>query len=235
MAIFDTLRRMFGRKAFPKNRLRLTAHELPSRRPQMASGGIASRIGAEADEFMRSRPERDQRLAKRQEKFNDPEVRFIVQGEWLETPQSSYMAACFYNLIEQTLHVIHHDHSMYGYRSVTPEMARSLYRAGSKGTWMWDNIRIRGTVYGHRVPYWLEMQPSAEFTPGRGEGPYGARKWATNVRTAMERDVKIQELGQFQQVQRQIGNETFSTLMSKFARKVPIENTGRRLKVGPRP
>src|SRR5678815_4337528 len=138
MAIFDTLRRMFGRKAFPKNRLRLTAHELPSRRPQMASGGIASRIGAEADEFMRSRPERDQRLAKRQEKFNDPEVRFIVQGEHLSTPQSTYMVSCWYELVAQELYVAHDDGSVYGYRNVTPEMARSLYRAGSKGTWMWD-------------------------------------------------------------------------------------------------
>ena len=51
----------------------------------------------------------------------------------------------------------------------------------------------------------------------------------------MERDVEIQRLGQFKQVERQIGGNTFSTLMSKFARKVPIENTGRRLKVGPRP
>lgn len=39
---------------------------------------------------------------------------------------------------------------LYQYSHVPPELFLSLLRAGSKGNWIWDNLRVRGTVSGHR-------------------------------------------------------------------------------------
>ena len=43
----------------------------------------------------------------------------------------------------------------YKYHPVKPSMFRSLLRAGSKGSWIWDRLRVRGTVAGFRMPYTL--------------------------------------------------------------------------------
>ncbi len=174
--------------------------------------------------------ERDKRIEEREERQrfieaqHDPEYRAIVQGERQRTPQSDYMVWYEYRMDSQELFVGHDDGSAYGYSQVTPEMARSLYRAGSTGTWMWDNIRIRGTLYGHRVPYWLITNPLPEFSGGRG-----FRLWASNVGTATARDEDIQRLGQFKNKERtDVHGRKFQTWTSKFFRKEPVENTGRR-------
>jgi hypothetical protein len=44
---------------------------------------------------------------------------------------------------------------VYGYSPVSPQLFRRLLRSGSSGSWVWDNLRVRGTVSGHRVPYTL--------------------------------------------------------------------------------
>lgn len=44
---------------------------------------------------------------------------------------------------------------LYQYRHVQPEVFLSLLKAGSKGNWVWDKLRIRGTVSGHRYDYAL--------------------------------------------------------------------------------
>ena len=44
---------------------------------------------------------------------------------------------------------------VYGYAGITPQLFRHLLRSGSSGEWVWDNLRLRGTVSGHRVPYTL--------------------------------------------------------------------------------
>lgn len=45
--------------------------------------------------------------------------------------------------------------SLYRYRDVTPEEFLSLYAANSKGNWVWDHLRIRGTWSGHQKDYEL--------------------------------------------------------------------------------
>jgi len=45
--------------------------------------------------------------------------------------------------------------SLYRYRNVTPEEFLSLYAASSKGDWVWDNLRVRGTWSGHKKDYEL--------------------------------------------------------------------------------
>jgi hypothetical protein len=43
----------------------------------------------------------------------------------------------------------------YAYHPISHRQFRSMLRAGSKGSWVWDNLRQRGTVAGHKVPYTL--------------------------------------------------------------------------------
>lgn len=47
--------------------------------------------------------------------------------------------------------------SLYRYANVTPEEFLSLYatRGGGAGDWVWDHLRVRGTVSGHRKDYEL--------------------------------------------------------------------------------
>jgi len=44
---------------------------------------------------------------------------------------------------------------MYRYSDVEPELFLSLQRAASKGGWVWDHLRIRGTISGHQKDYEL--------------------------------------------------------------------------------
>ncbi len=43
----------------------------------------------------------------------------------------------------------------YGYKGVHPDIFRSFQKAISKGIFVWDNLRVRGTIYGHQYPYFL--------------------------------------------------------------------------------
>jgi len=45
--------------------------------------------------------------------------------------------------------------SLYRYRNVTPEEFLGLLAANSKGEWVWDHLRIRGTWSGHQKDYEL--------------------------------------------------------------------------------
>lgn len=45
--------------------------------------------------------------------------------------------------------------SMYEYRDVPVDLFREFLSAASKGTFVWDHIRVRGTVSGHRFSYEL--------------------------------------------------------------------------------
>lgn len=44
---------------------------------------------------------------------------------------------------------------IYAYFFVPPQMFLDLLEAPSKGGWLWDNIRIRGTISGHQFDYRL--------------------------------------------------------------------------------
>lgn len=43
--------------------------------------------------------------------------------------------------------------STYLYDQISPVEAASIFSFRSKGTWVWDNLRVRGTVHGHKKPY----------------------------------------------------------------------------------
>jgi hypothetical protein len=44
---------------------------------------------------------------------------------------------------------------VYAYSPVSHRQFRSILRAGRKGSWIWDNLRVRGSIAGFRIPYSL--------------------------------------------------------------------------------
>lgn len=89
----------------------------------------------------------------------------IVSGDFQPAPDSSNVHSYAYDYDSATLYVRFLDHGrgrsrtgpgpLYSYANVEPEKFLSLDRAGSKGRWVWDNLRIRGTVSGHQYDYQL--------------------------------------------------------------------------------
>jgi hypothetical protein len=80
----------------------------------------------------------------------------------IPTPESSNVYSYSYDIDTSTLYVRFQSHMVYGtagslysYSNVPPELFLKMYSAPSKGTFIWDNIRIRGTVTGHRYDYSL--------------------------------------------------------------------------------
>lgn len=73
--------------------------------------------------------------------------------------QSSNVHSIGYDYDAQTLYVRYLRDgamgSLYGYSHVQLEKFLALESAPSKGIWMWDNVRIRGTWSGHRHDYRL--------------------------------------------------------------------------------
>lgn len=89
-----------------------------------------------------------------------PEDRFL-RGEILQTPESSNVSWMQYfyfypnGMVQHQLYIGFHDGSIYEYSGVNMEEALIAYRAGSKGTFVWDYLRVRGTVFGYKKPYRL--------------------------------------------------------------------------------
>lgn len=105
----------------------------------------------------------------------------LVTGQMIETPQSSNVYAFGYDLQTHSLFVRfkagrhdggsgggqsgggggdggrrpHRPGPLYLYHNVPTELFLTLYEAPSKGIWVWDNLRIRGTLSGHRFDYAL--------------------------------------------------------------------------------
>ncbi|GAB6186261.1 KTSC domain-containing protein [Thermopirellula anaerolimosa] len=124
-----------------------------------------------------------------------PETHPIWTGEFQEV-QSSDVHSVAYDHRDATLYVRFHKKEyvrelgdwvpagpgpIYGYYNVPPNMFLDLLRADSPGSWVWDHLRIRGTVAGHRFDYRLVaiagtyVPRKATFTPLTGdyEGEYG--------------------------------------------------------------
>lgn len=55
--------------------------------------------------------------------------------------------------------------ALYYYHDCPPQMFLAFHRAASKGKWVWDHLRIRGTVSGHQRPYELASLSSDGYVP----------------------------------------------------------------------
>lgn len=107
---------------------------------------------------------------------DDPRREWLFQGKFLKV-QSRNVYAIAYSLATRELFVQYlfwapgmEQHSgpgpVYRYESISPSLALTAYDAASKGVWIWDNLRIRGTFAGHRFPYAL-FYVSNEYVPRR--------------------------------------------------------------------
>ena len=88
---------------------------------------------------------------------NSPMVDFLTMGRWLSVT-STNVAAIAFDLKKQTLYVQFHPGSKdpnprYWYTPINAAQAGQFAVAPSKGGWVWDHLRVRGTKYGHKVPY----------------------------------------------------------------------------------
>lgn len=86
----------------------------------------------------------------------------IVTKRMVLTPESSNVYSYQYDVDTWTLYIRFQSHihaggpgSMYAYSNVPPDIFLKMHTAPSKGGFVWDYIRIRGTVSGHRYDYRL--------------------------------------------------------------------------------
>lgn len=97
--------------------------------------------------------------------ISSPENAFLA-GEVLYTPQSSNVHAIQYMNSESILIIGYGGKpkqpgvTWYGYNPIQPEHALEFFRVSSKGGKVWDDLRIRGTVFGYKVDYWIMDGPS---------------------------------------------------------------------------
>lgn len=93
----------------------------------------------------------------------------LVTGDMVPAPDSSNVHSVGYDASTGFLYVRFLDHRgkdtsrregpLYQYRGVDPQEFLNLYRyvtsTGRAGDWVWDNLRIRGTLSGHRKDFTL--------------------------------------------------------------------------------
>lgn len=157
----------------------------------------------------REKLERDRKRQDEDKRQNDPEYRFVQLGEGVDTPQSSNVAHIQYAIKDDLLVIRFKDGSTYGYEPIFPQEAASLFKSASKGTWVWDNLRIRGTSLGHKKHYYLII---------------GDRKWDKN------RDVAAAHAAE---ASRQSGMKK-GDVFHPYELKLPVTNKGRQAKRAPR-
>lgn len=63
----------------------------------------------------------------------------------------------------------------YGYSAVPTHVFDEMKRAYSKGTFVWDSLRIRGTIHGHRYNYFLATGQLLTNKQGEYAGQYVPR------------------------------------------------------------
>ena len=94
-----------------------------------------------------------ERVERRQEYIPANEVEDFLYNEGLLFVNSSNVGAVQYFEQDRKLMVEFLGGSAYLYSNVSLEEAKSFANAQSKGAWVWDNLRVRGSKTAHRKPY----------------------------------------------------------------------------------
>ena len=79
---------------------------------------------------------------------------WLLKGDWMSVTSSNVESAR-YLWEENQLWVSYRGGVVWSY-DVPFHKAAEFYRAGSKGGWVWDNLRVRKTKHDHQVPARLE-------------------------------------------------------------------------------
>jgi hypothetical protein len=77
---------------------------------------------------------------------------FVMKGKWLKVNSSNVDSAHF-DAPRGILTILYRNGSYYQYFGVTPDEALDFAAAPSKGQWIWDNLRVRGTKTGYQKEY----------------------------------------------------------------------------------
>lgn len=82
----------------------------------------------------------------------DEEGQYLELGTWVSV-QSSHVSAIHYEQATSQLQIEYWNGWFYQYEDIDYAEARSFYNAASHGKWVWDHLRLRGTVFGYQKPY----------------------------------------------------------------------------------
>lgn len=89
--------------------------------------------------------------------LDEEEVTDFLLGELLFVSSSNVAAAQYHpatgQLMVEFLAKARTPASAYLYDNVSEAEAENLARAGSKGGWIWDHLRVRGSATAHRKPF----------------------------------------------------------------------------------
>jgi hypothetical protein len=108
----------------------------------------------------------------------------IKEALKLQRVQSSNVFAIGYDYDTGTLRVQylagagkkrHGAGAIYDYYDVTPKIWENFQNASSKGKWIWDHLRIRGTISGHQYEYRLISGWNFQIKVGAAYGRGGSK------------------------------------------------------------
>ncbi len=181
--------------------------QVPTPAPQAPPRPRRDPVQAHAD-LKQQRDE--QRAVEEERRQQDPLWRFINMGE-VKSFQSSNVHSAFYEQRNQALFVQFLAGSLYRYENVNTGEAESMYRSVSAGTWVWDNLRIRGTKLGHRKDYQMVFSGAQE------------RRWEETPERAR---------AHAERAAAESGAPNVMAKLGKFALNRPVTNRGRRPRPG---
>ncbi len=134
MGIFSFFRR---KKAQPSAAVR--------RSKELAAGGHRGIAAGDRD-----RPDFSaENIAKWQQLTGNEVEDFVYHGQKFPVHSTNVSYAVYY-LDKQAMEVEFLDGSAYLYEDVTEDEAIGFAKAQSKGGWVWDNLRVRGSRTQHR-------------------------------------------------------------------------------------
>jgi len=145
--LWNKLRGLFGGKKPPK------PPSVAAKRPQSPEGRVGVALGSLKKPLAGLNPSREG-------VYSPTEVDDFVYGGHLTFVNSTNVAAVQYNLATHEMAVTFLSGGEYVYSSVSEQEAISFMQAQSKGVWVWDHLRIRGSKTGHRKPF---RKTSANF------------------------------------------------------------------------
>ncbi len=114
---------------------------------EMAGGHRGVAMGS------RAAPDRSAGNVANWEQLTGHEVENFAYSQVKLRLHSSNAAWAQYNHHDKELDVGFNNGGVYRYSNVDVREAIAFIKAASKGSWLWDNIRVRGSRTGHKKPY----------------------------------------------------------------------------------
>lgn len=145
MAFYDTMARLFGGRKKPAKPVRYGGTDRGAGHRGVARG---SRPRNELGQPIYSAEE----IGKWEGLTGTEIEQFLYDGKVI-TVNSSNVEAFRYDIEKKRLYVDYLDGSGYWYDGVPEKIAERAMTMQSKGDFVWDYLRIRGTKTGHKYPY----------------------------------------------------------------------------------